>query len=102
MARFQVGIKADFGRFQWERDGYAAVASMPGVQRMVSDSAESTKKAADAALSEGGYSLPGHEVKDFQGKLAPGKVVRTKTDQARYTQAKRKSLTKALGSAKGA
>ena len=54
-----------------------------------------------AGLSDGGYALPGHEVKDFQGKLARGRVVRTKTDQARYSEAKRKTLSKALGAANG-
>ena len=59
------------------------------------------QRTAAAAMSEGGYEYEGHEVKDFQGKLARGRVVRTKTDQARYSEAKRKTLSKALGSAKG-
>ena len=34
-------------------------------------------------------------------ELANGYVVRTKNDHARYAQAKRKTLSKAIGSAKG-
>ena len=37
----------------------------------------------------------------IDGILARGRVVRTKTDQARYSEAKRKTLSKALGAAKG-
>lgn len=86
-----------FGKFEWDRAGYAAIQNSAAVQGMVESAAQSIKGAADAGMSEGGYQLQGHEVNEFQGKLAKGRVVRTKTDQARYTQAKRKTLTKALG-----
>lgn len=86
-----------FGKFEWDRAGYAALMDSPAVQGMVESAAQSICAAADAGLSEGGYRLRGHEVKETQGTLAKGRVVRTKTDQARYTQAKRKTLTKAIG-----
>ena len=89
------------GRFKWGRAGYAALMGSPQVQSLIDAKAEAVKAAADADMSEGGYEYEGHEVKDFQGKLARGRVVRTKTDQARYSEAKRKTLSKALGSAKG-
>lgn len=89
------------GRFRWNRAGYAALMGSAQVQSLVDAKAEAVKAAADAGMSEGEYELEGHEVKDFQGKLARGRVVRTKTDQARYSEAKRKTLSKALGSAKG-
>lgn len=89
------------GRFKWNRAGYAALMDSPKVQSLIDAKAEAVKAAADAGLSEGGYECEGHEVKDFQGALARGRVVRTKTDQARYSEAKRKTLSKALGSAKG-
>lgn len=89
------------GRFRWNRAGYAALMGSAQVQSLVDAKAEAVKAAADAGMSEGRYELEGHEVKDFQGKLARGRVVRTKTDQARYSEAKRKTLSKALGSAKG-
>lgn len=96
-----MGSSVKFGKFMWNRAGYAALMGTSGVQGVVARKAEAVKAAADAGLSDGGYSLPGHEVKDFDGKLARGKVVRTKTDQARYSEAKRKTLSKALGAANG-
>ena len=93
------GIK--FGRFKWNRAGYAALMDSAPVQGIISRKANAVKAAADAGLPDGGYAYEGHEVKDFQGKLARGKVVRTKTDQARYSEAKRKTLSKSLGAANG-
>ena len=90
-----------FGKFKWNRPGYAQLMDSAPVQAVISRKASAVKAAADAGLSDGGYALPGHEVKDFQGKLARGKVVRTKTDQARYSEAKRKTLSKSLGAANG-
>lgn len=86
-----------FDSFKWDRAGYAAVQDSPAVQGMLDSAARNVKAAADAGLSEGGYDLQGHEVREVQGHLAKGRIVRTKTDQARYTQAKRKTLAKALG-----
>lgn len=96
-----MGSSAIFGRFKADKAGYAALMNSASVQELLRGKAEGVKEAADASLSEGGYSSPGHEVKEFEGWLANGFVVRTKTDQARYTQADRKSLTKALDAAKG-
>lgn len=98
MAKAIMNIK--MGKFKPNRAGYAAVMNSGAVQGMITSKANSVKSAADGMLSDGGYSMEGHEVKDFQGKLANGKIVRTKTDQARYTNAKRNTLLKALGSAK--
>ena len=90
-----------FGKFKWDRAGYAALMGSAQVQSLIDEKAEAVKAAADAGLSEGGYKYEGHEVKDFQGTLARGRVVRTKTDQARYSEAKRKTLSKSLGAANG-
>lgn len=89
------------GRFKPNRAGYAALMGSAQVQSLIDAKAEAVKAAADDGLSEGGYEYEGHEVKDFQGKLARGRVVRTNTDQARYSEAKCKTLSKALGSARG-
>lgn len=89
------------GRFKWNRAGYAALMDSAQVQSLIDAKAEAVKAAADDGLSEGRYEYEGHEVKVFQGTLARGRVVRTKTDQARYSEARRKTLSKALGSAKG-
>ena len=90
-----------FGEFKWSRAGYAALMNGGAVQSMLKGKAEAVKSAADGMLSRGGYILPDHEVKQAHGVLANGYVVRTKTDHARYSQAKRKTLSKALGSARG-
>ncbi len=89
-----------FKKFEWDRGGYSQVLHWGSVHRLTNQAAQRVKAQADANLSSGGYMLQGHEVKTVEGKLAKGCVVRTKTDQARYTQAKRKSLTKALGAGK--
>lgn len=89
------------GRFKPDRAGYAALMNSAPMQSMVERKAQAVKAAADAALSEGGYHFEGHEVKDFDGVLARGRVVRTKTDQARYSEAKHKTLSRALDSARG-
>lgn len=93
------GVK--FGKFRMSRAGYAELMDSSEVQGVIGRKAQAVKAAADAGLSAGGYTLPGHEVKEFDGKLARGKVVRTKTDQARYSEAKRKTLSKSLGAANG-
>lgn len=96
-----MGSGVRFGKFRMDRAGYEAVMDSAPVQADLERRAQAVRAAADAGLSPGGYSLPGHEVKDFRGKLARGRVVRTKTDQARYSEAKRKTLSKALGAARG-
>lgn len=98
MAR--TGCSVKFGRFKWNRAGYAAMMNGGAVQGMLRAKAAAVKAAADADLSEGGYRYEGHEVRESPGALANGFSVRTKTDQARYSQAKRKTLKKALGAAK--
>ena len=94
-----------FGRFRADKAGYAALMDSGRVQGVLRPKAEAVKRAADGLVESSrrgdGYRLDAHEVKEFQGRLARGYVVRTKTDHARYAQAKRKTLTKALGSAKG-
>ena len=92
---------ARFGRFKADKAGYAALMDSGRVQSVLRGKADAVKRAADSSLSGDGYALPGHEVKAFQGKLARGFVVRTKNDHARYAQAKRKTLKKALGAANG-
>ena len=86
------------GRFKPNRAGYAALMNSAQVQAVIEGQADAVKA---SALSDGGYSYEGHEVKEIEGKLARGRVVRTKTDQARYSEAKRKTLSKALGAARG-
>ena len=90
-----------FGKFKHDKAGYADLMNSGAVQSMLRGKAERVLSAADRGLSEDGYELPGHELKEYRGKLADGYVVRTKTDHARYAQAKRKNLGKSLGYANG-
>lgn len=94
-------IQIRIGKFVPNKAGYAEVMNSAAIQNELKRKAEAVKSTADSMLSEDGYALEGHEVKQFQGKLANGYVVRTKNDHARYAQAKRKTLTKAMDSAKG-
>lgn len=94
-------ISMKVGRFVPDKAGYAAVMNSASIQNELQRKANAIKSSADAMLSDDGYVLEGHEVKQFQGKLAKGYVVRTKNDHARYAQAKRKTLTKAMGSSRG-
>lgn len=99
MAKTSVSI--NFGRFKYSRPGYAALMREGAVQADLRRRAKAVQQAADSMLSEGGYNRSGHEVGQINGVLAPGASVYTRTKQAQYTQAKRKSLTKALNAARG-
>lgn len=95
------GSAASIGGFKWDRDGYRAVMASAQMQGMLTEKAYSIKEAADSMMTEDGYRRGAHEVKPFVGKIATGRVVRTKTDHARRAQAKRKTLTKAMKKSKG-
>ena len=85
-------------RVKWNRAGYRAVLDSAGVQGEIAEMAEAVKDAATGMLDpDEGYKHDDFEVKDFQGILAKGKVVRTKTDHARASQNKNGTLLKALG-----
>lgn len=85
--------------FKRSRSGYADLMDGAAVQALVQRAADSIADAASSMLDQDeGYKYDDFEVKDFQGELARGRVVRTKTDHARYSQAKNKTLTKALNS----
>lgn len=99
MARVRCAVR--MGRFKPDRAGYAALMDSFPVQHATRAAAESVRGGANAILSKDGYRLVGFECKPFQGTLARGYVVRTKTDHARYSQARHKTLQKALGAARG-
>lgn len=84
-------------RVVWNRAGYRSVLNSGGVQGEIDSMANSIKDAATAMLDpDEGYELEDFEVKDFEGTLANGKVVRTKTDHARASQNRNGTLLKAL------
>lgn len=77
--------------------GYRLVLRNSKVQAILEKQAQNVKQAADDMLPEDNYRLDGHEVKDFTTKVGvTGKVIRTQTDTARYSQSSDKTLTKAL------
>jgi len=79
------------------RAGYRAVLNSSQVQADVQKRAEAIARRANASIGRPeGYRLDDFEVKEWQGKLAKGYVVRTKTDHARASQTQRNTLMKAL------
>lgn len=86
-----------FGKFKADKAGYAALMNGAEVQSAVDRCADAVKARANASLSPGGYDYEDFEKCEFQGKLAKGRVVRTKTDHARYSNAKNNTLLKSLG-----
>lgn len=92
-----------FGRFKWDRAGYAQLMNTSPVQSVIDRKARAVKAAADAAVAAAYPSAEGspHEVKDFRGTLADGRLVRTGTWAAKLGEAKHKTLSKSLGAANG-
>lgn len=87
-------------KFKPNYAGYSAVMDSAGVQSIVEGKAQEIASAASAMLDpDEGYLMDDFEVKPFTTKMnSQGRVVRTKTNHARYSQAKNKTLTKALKS----
>lgn len=80
--------------FKWNRAGYAELMNSSGVQALVADKATAIKARADASVGEG----DAHEIHDATHlKLARGRLVVTATKHAMRAEAKRKSLTTAIG-----
>lgn len=94
-------VRMAFKRFKWDRPGYADVMNGGGCQSLVGGIAAEVASKANSMVPEDGYELPAHEVKEFQGKLARGRVVRTKTDAARRASFKDNALKRALDSTGG-
>lgn len=67
-----------------------------GVQGQLEKKANRIKSSANAKLSPDGYRFEGHEAKPIKGKMANGYLVRTKTNHARYSNAKNNTLLKSL------
>lgn len=86
-----------FKDFKADLAGYAELMNGSGIQQILDNKANGIARRADANLSRGGYVVSGHTVKSFQGKLAKCKAVVTRTEQAKRSQAKRKTLTCAIG-----
>lgn len=83
-------------RVKWVSHPGTVLCSMPAVGVRAQMLAEACAERANGMLSaHDGYRYPGFEVVPMEMN---GFVVRTKTDHARRSQAKNKTLTKAFGS----
>ena len=97
----KVSCSVTFRGFKADRAGYRTHMESVRVQSLVRQAADGVCERANALLSPDGYRLVGFECKPFQGTLAPGFVVRTKSDHARYSQARHKTLQKAMRGGRG-
>lgn len=93
--------KLKWGRFKWDRAGYAEAQSAPALQAVLRSKAASIAATAASMLSEDGHTVQAFTVKPYQGKLAPGYSVKANSRHARYAHAKNKVLTKAARAARG-
>ncbi len=98
-----MGSSVKFGKFKWNRPGYAQLMDSAPVQAVISRKASAVKVSADAAVAASYPKAEGaaHAMSDFQGELARGKVIRTNNFAASYGEAKQKTLSKSLGAANG-
>lgn len=93
----KAGCSVKLTKFKWNRAGYAEAMNASAVQSTIKRKADVVKASADAGIRKSG----GHYSKQFNGNLSKGYVVGTQSFEARYGQAKDKTLTKALGGAGG-
>lgn len=90
-----------WGRFKWDRAGYAEAQSAPALQAILRSKALSIAATATSMLGEDGHTVQAFTAKPFKGKLASGYSVKANSKHARYAQAKHKVLTKAASAARG-
>lgn len=84
-------------RVEINRAGYRALLNSAAVQADIGRRAKAIADSAAAKLDQDeGYVMDDFEVVEFEGKLARGRVVRTKTDHARASQARNNTLLKSV------
>lgn len=92
MARFKLK------NYHWNRPGYVEIMNGAGVQGELDRVARAVKGRADALMPKNGYRTGAHAVMDATRlKMARGRLIYTRTNLAKYQQARHKTLTKALG-----
>lgn len=94
------GCSLKWGKFKWDRAGYARCMNDESVQGIVKTVARNVRAAATSMLSADGHTVPGFTMSRFQGKLANGYSVKANSEHAKYSCAKNKTLTKAARSAR--
>ena len=85
-----------FGRFKWNRAGYAELMKGDGVQSLLKPSADALALQSNADFGDSGY-----QVKPFRGRLAKGYVVRTSSKQGYYSELKHNRLLRGFKSIGG-
>ena len=93
------GIKCSvkFGRFKWNRAGYAEVMNSGPVQSLVAKPAREIADACNASFEPEPGEGEGYEVREVRGKLARGFAVGTATPHAHNSERRHNRLIKALG-----
>lgn len=84
----KVSCTVKFKKFKWDRSGYREVLNRSATQKLVSDPASKVLSSVGAE----------YEMKQWQGKLAKGYLVRTATAEGRRSEAKTNALSKAIRS----
>lgn len=92
-----VSCAVRFGRFKWNRAGYADVMDGGGVQALVSKPAQRIAAACNADFAPHEGEGAGYEAKQVKGRLAHGYVVRTSTPHARASERKHNRLLRNFG-----
>ncbi len=83
-----ISCSVKFKKFKWNRNGYREVLNRSATQSLVSSPASKVLRSVGAE----------YEMKQWEGKLAKGYLVRTATAKGRYSEAKTNALSKALRS----
>lgn len=94
------GCSLKWGRFKWDRAGYAECMDGDAVQGIVKTVARNVRATATSMLSADGHTVPGFTLYKTSGKLANGYAVAAVSKHAKYSCAKNKTLTKAARSAR--
>lgn len=97
----RIRCKVKFGKFKWNRAGYAEAMNAPAVQSMVAKPARAIESACNASFTPDPGEGQGYVAKQVSGKLAKGYVVRTATPHAHNSERKYNRLLGALGSQGG-
>lgn len=86
--------------FHWNKPGYVALENSAGVQGILERKAKNIKARADASINpRNGADREHHKVSQSQGSFAKIWKVKTNSQVAKYSENKRKTLSKSMGGA---
>ena len=81
----------------WKRSGYADVMNSPGVQSLLDKRANAVVSQANASFTPKAGEGKGYGMKEFNGRLAKGRVVGTLTPHACSSERKHNRLQAIFG-----